>query len=440
MQLILRTAAAFLMLLAWASPGRALTLEEGLKIVAESGRDVRIAQANEEAARGAVSLARAPWLPQVDLYGRETWLKYQPAALTPFGEMPTSQDQFLTYGIRATQLLYDFGRTTSSIDAAKAGLHAREVEAQRARNRAALEFILAYFDLLQTEKLLQVAADEVKQYEAHRHDAEVRLSAGVVTRNELLQAEVALADSRQRFLVAENDRSLRASRINSLLLRPLNDAVRPEEADARPSSGVVLEDAWAFAETENPEIRIMDAAIRGKEENIQSLRAEYLPTFYLSAGYENGENRYLVHEDNWSLVAGVNLSLLSGGATSARVHIGKNELASLRTARDKIRDAVRLDVQAAFLNLQSSARQIEVTKAAVAQAEENLRLQRLRYQEGVGTATEVLDAVTLLTTAQSGSLQARYGFERAEAAMLYAMGRDLTGMYVTTTKSEAPKP
>ena len=55
----------------------------------------------------------------------------------------------------------------------------------------------------------------------------------------------------------------------------------------------------------------------------------------------------------------------------------------------------------------------------MAQAEENLRLQRLRYQEGVGTATEVLDAVTLLTTAEiefvEGALRVRSGPKQASS-------------------------
>ena len=93
----------------------ALSLEEGLKIITETGRDVTIARSDEDVARDAVSLARSPWLPFVDLYGRETWLQYQPQARTPYGAFATSQDQFLTYGVRATQLLYDFGKTSSDI-------------------------------------------------------------------------------------------------------------------------------------------------------------------------------------------------------------------------------------------------------------------------------------------------------------------------------------
>ncbi len=414
----------------------ALSLQEGLKIVTETGRDVQIARSNEDVARASVSLARSPWLPWIDLYGRETWLKYQPASVLPFSipgtstnSIPVSQDQFLTYGVRATQLLYDFGKTSSSIDAAQSGLKAREIGTDRLKNQAALDFITMYLDLLESQKLLQVAREEVQQYEAHKKDTEARYGAGVVTKNEVLQTTVTLADSRQRLLTAENLQSLRESKLNSLLLKPLNDAIQPDEIRASPSAGMTLEDAWISAEASRALLKEMDAAIAAKEQNVKTAQAEYLPTFYVSGGYEYSENRYMVHQDNWSAIAGVNINLSSGGASRSRAALARAELRSLRLSRDKLLDGIRLEVKAAYLDLQSSAQKIEVTKTAVAQAEENLRLQRLRYKEGVGTATEVLDAVTLLTTAESNSWKSLYGFKRAEAVLLNAAGKDLASAY-----------
>ncbi len=407
----------------------ALTLDEGLKIVVEKGRDVSIARSDEDAARSAVWLARSPWLPFVDLYGRQTWLQYQPEAKTPFGPFPTAQDHFLTYGVRATQLLYDFGKTSSAIDAAKYGLTAREIETRRTQNQTAREFITAYLDLLESDKLLLVAQEEEARYEAHKKDAEARYRAGVVTRNEVLQADVTLADSRQRLVTAQNLRSISASRINSLILKPLNDDVQAEEVKASPATGITLEQAWSVAESESSDLKDLDAKISSREENLQSVRAEFLPTFYLSGGYEYSENRYMVHQDNWSLIAGVNVNLSSGGASSSKIDIARSEVRSLKLTRDKLLDGIRLEVKTAYLDLQSQTQKMEVAKTAVAQAEENLRLQRLRYQEGVGTATDVLDAVTLLTTAESNSWKALYGIRRAESNLLYSMGRDLATEY-----------
>lgn len=407
----------------------ALSLQEGLKIITETGRDVQIARSDEDVARASVSLARSPWLPWVDAYGRETWLQYTPQALFGSNVVPISQDQFATYGVRATQLLYDFGKTSAGIDAAKYGLKAREIGTDRLKNQAALDFITVYLDLLESEKLLQVAREEVLQYEAHKKDAEVRYQAGVITKNEVLQADVTLADSRQRLLTAENLRAIRESKINSLLLKPLNDPVQPAEISASPSAGLTLEDAWASAEASRQQLKEMDAAIAAKEQNVKAVQSEYYPTFYVSGGYEYAENKYMVHQDNWTAIAGVNINLFSGNASSSKAGIARAELRSLKLSRDKLLDGILLEVKSAYLDLQSSAQKIEVSKTAVEQAEENLRLQRLRYKEGVGTATDALDAVTLLTTAQSNSWKSLYGFKRAEAVLLNAAGRELASVY-----------
>ncbi|MHB8843739.1 MAG: TolC family protein [Nitrospirota bacterium] len=409
--------------------GHALTLQEGLAIVTEQGRDVAIARSDEESAKSAVSLARSPWLPSLDIYGRETWLKNQPEARTPFGSMPTSQDQFSTFGFKATQVLYDFGKTSSSVNSAKYGLKAREAGTFRTRNRAALEFIVAYFDLLEANELLKVAQEEVTRYDAHGRDAAARFKAGVVTRNEVLQADVLLADSKQRLLTAENTRTLRAAKINSLLMRPLNEQVFPSEIVGHSLGPVTLDQAWAEAEQSNPDLRDLDARVRAKEESISSVRSEYLPTVYVSGGYEYMENQYQVHPDNWTVIAGVNINLFAGGSTSSKVGIARSEHLSLKLGREKLLDAVRLDVQAAWLDRESSDQKVQVAMAAVAQASENLRLQRLRYQQGVGTSTEVLDAVTLMTTAETNAWKANFGVKRAEAALQYTMGRDLAIAY-----------
>ncbi len=365
----------------------------------------------------------------MDLYGRETWLRYTPEAKFGPQTVPTSQDQFLTYGVRATQLLYDFGKTSSSIDAAQYGLKARELMTGRSKSQAALDFTVAYLDLLESEKLLTVATEEVTRYEAHKKDAETRYRAGVITKNEVLQADVTLADSQQRLVTAENLHSLRESKINSLLLKPLNNVVQPEEIRVSPAAGLTLEEAWISAEASRSLLKEMDAAIAAKEQDVRSTQAEYLPTLYVSGGYEYDENKYMVHQDNWSAIVGVNINLFSGGASSSKVGMARAELRSLKLSREKLLDNIRLEVKSAYLDLQSSAKKMEVTKAAVEEAEENLRLQRLRYKEGMGTATEVLDAVTLLTTAESNSWKSLYGFKRAEAVLLNAAGRDLVGVY-----------
>lgn len=82
-----------------------------------------------------------------------------------------------------------------------------------------------------------------------------------------------------------------------------------------------------------------------------------------------------------------------------------------------------------MLDLNNARDRIEVNKGAVEQASENLRINKVRYDAGEGIATEVLDAVILLTVAENNYIRAIFDFRRAEAGMYYAIGKDLREIY-----------
>jgi len=141
------------------------------------------------------------------------------------------------------------------------------------------------------------------------------------------------------------------------------------------------------------------------------------------------DNRYLLHEANASLVLGMSLNLFSGGSTRAELIKTEYRRRQLLEQRARMEDEVRLEVEKNLLDLSNARERMNVAKDAVGQAEENLRINRVRYEEGVGTATEVLDAVTLLTTAETNHYRALYDFRRAEASAFYSMGKDLVDVY-----------
>ena len=417
-------------LLALPSRAAAITLGEGLAIVAQQGRDVRISEAEEDVVRAGVRLARSPLLPRVDLYARRTWRRYRPEALFGlFEPVPISEKDFLSYGFRINQLLYDFGASYALLRASRLGLKEKRLDTLRVRNLVALDFTHAYLDLLEAERLLVLAQKEVRRFESHLEETRAMYEEGLITKNDLLEAEVMLSDARQRLLSAENVRAMRESRINSLLARPLSEEVAPEEISVRPYTDMSLDAAYETALRLRPEFKALQARISAKREEVKALKARFYPDFYVSGGYDYQENRYMVYEGNWSLVAGIKVNLSSGGATRARLRRAVAELRKLGLEEEKLRDGIMLDVKKTYLQLRSAARKVEVTAGAVAQADENLRLQRLRYREGVATATDVIDAVVLAGKAETNYWRAVYDRMRAEAGLLYAVGEDIVKAY-----------
>ena len=96
---------------------------------------------------------------------------------------------------------------------------------------------------------------------------------------------------------------------------------------------------------------------------------------------------------------------------------------------EQLLDAVRFEVQEGYLALQTARSRVGATERAVEQAKENLRLQQLRYAEGVGTATEVLDAVSLATTAEQNFNDARHDVTESRARLGFAVGCDLVAAW-----------
>jgi len=408
-----------------------LTLPQGLRLAQESSRMIKINQEQEKISEGDTLIAKASLLPSVNASANQTLFARQPFAVFGSFTVPTSEKNFPSYSLSIQQLLYDFGGTISRYRSSKAILESKKLDTLRVRNFVSLDFALVYFDLLESEKLVCVAESEVRTLEAHLRDAKNLYENGVITKNDLLQAEVRLSDARQKLLNTRNLRAINTSRLNTVLSRSLNTDVQVMDLELAASGYVVLDrqEAFEVAVQERPEVRILDETMKALDLEEKSRKAEYYPRFFAGASYDYVDNRYLSPEANASLVLGMSLNLFSGGSTKAELLRTEYRRRQLLEQKARIEDEVRLEVEKNLLDLSNARERMKVAKDAVGQAEENLRINRVRYEEGVGTATEVLDAVTLLTTAETNHYRALYDFRRAEASAFYSMGKDLVEVY-----------
>ena len=409
-----------------------LTLPEGLRLATENNRLVRITQREEAVSEADTLIARAKLLPTINASFTQTFLAHQPEAIFGQQTVPMSEKDYLSYSLNIQQTLYDFRGNASRYEAIKFIFETKKFDTKRVRNLVALEFGLIYFDLLESEKMILVAEKEVERLESHLRDAKNLYDEGIITKNDLLQAEVRLSDARQRSVAVRNLRTINMSRLNNAMDRPLKTDFQVMDVKETPSDSLLtldMEKAWERAEEQRPEIQIVDITLKSLDSEEVEKRSEYYPKFFMQGGYDFIENRYQVHEGNWALTAGVSLNLFSGGSTKAEVSKIRQQRLKLSEQKNKLIDEIKLEVEKYILDLKTAREKITVTKDAVSQAEENLRINRIRYGEGVGTATEVLDAVTLLTIAETNFYKSLYDFKRAEAGILYSMGKDLVEVY-----------
>jgi outer membrane protein TolC len=136
-----------------------------------------------------------------------------------------------------------------------------------------------------------------------------------------------------------------------------------------------------------------------------------------------------VYEGIRSLTLGVSLDLFEGGKTTSELNALDFEEKKILAEEKKAKDEIKLEVQKYYLDFLNAKERIRVTENAVRQAEENLRITEIKYKEGVGTGTEVLDAIAALSLSETNYYRALYDLMRAEAGLAHAVGKSLEKEY-----------
>ncbi len=406
-----------------------LTITEGLAIATERGRIINIASHNVGIAASESDIAQAAMRPSVDAIVGHSSLYYQPGAIFNNNTVNTANKSSFFYDLTVKQTIYDFGARLSRYDESLAAIDKAMIDVDRTRNVVALNYLLACFELLETNRLIYVALREVDQLTAHRDVTQSLYSAGVVTRNDSLAADVKLADARQRLLSLKNLRTLNASRLNYFLTRTITDAVTLIDDSPQPPPLQPLEVYLRHARSQRGELKMADRQIQMLQLQSNAKTASYYPRFYIRGGFNYTENRYQVHEGNWSAVLGAELNILDGGATKAEVSRIRHKADQVAEERRKLADDISLEVQKGYLDAHTASERVKVTAEAIAHGQENLRINRVRYEEGQGSATDVLDAIALLAMAESNYYRAMFDLKRAYATLLYAAAMDIASEY-----------
>jgi outer membrane protein len=408
-----------------------ITISDGLKLATDQNRLIKIASISKDIASADTLAARSRLLPNINASLNQTYFVHQPGARFDDQELFTSEKDSLSFGINIYQTIYDFGANISRYEASKTYLDLTKLDLVRIRNLVALDFLNTYFNLLETEKMVLVAQKEVESFESHLKVAQSLYDEGVITKNDLLQAEVMLSDTKQRLLTMKNRRSVIASQINNILARPIHADVQVVDVPTSTTEVVELEKAWDMAGKERSEIKIIDHELRIINFQETVIKSDYYPTLFAQGGYSYTENRYQFPNDNWSLIFGIHLNVFSGGSTKAEVSKVLYEREQLIEQKRKLIDDIILEVEKSYLDLKNALEKIQVTKDSVDQAEENLRINKIRYEEGIGTSTDVVDAITLLAKAETNYYRAVYELKRGHAGLLYAMGLDLVSSFTS---------
>ncbi len=231
----------------------------------------------------------------------------------------------------------------------------------------------------------------------------------MVAVNDLLSAKVSLADARQKQLNVHNMLDTAKSAYNRILVRSLEAPVELASLEfTAPEDSV---DALTQQAMDNrAELAVLSKQIEALEKNAAAQKAATGPQIFVSGGTEYTENSHQVHEDLWSANISLSWDIFDGNIARHKSSATLKRAGSVKEQQMDYASMIRLEVRTAWLKMQESKERIKVAEDALKQAEENLNVSRNRYQEGVGTNTDVLNAESLRIDSRVNYENAYYSF------------------------------
>jgi len=330
-------------------------------------------------------------------------------------------EHFVLSNSQVSVPLFTAGRIHNAVNAAEATAEATRTNETTTTQDLKLNVVEAYVSVLRAARLVEVAVSNVASLEAHQKDVDNLFEQGIVPKNDVLAVAATLADARQHELQARNALDIARAAYNRLLGRALTEPVTIDDLAPQPVSETLdaLTDQAIRSRTELAGISHQADALRYQAGAVQASR---LPQIAFQGGEIYLQNPLLRNDSFWFAGVGLKWDIFDFGEKKNQALALKDQAeASTRLRSDAI-STIRLQVRKAWLDVDETQKRIEVARTSLDQAEENLKVAKDRYTEGVGTNTEVLDAEALRTRSQSNYATALYDAVLAVMELRRAVG------------------
>lgn len=315
--------------------------------------------------------------------------------------------------ISATKIIYSGGKIESLIDQAEANKQISLNDLEKEKQKIIYKVTEAYYQVLQTEGIERVSAQAVKQMQAHLKSSEALLKEGMIAPIDLNQIKSQLSNLEHNLIKAENGHKLTMYNLNSIIWIDLNTELVLENNLSYEPCEINLEQALIQARENRPEIMNIAQQRRIMEEMVDVAKSNRRPQVIFSA--ESG----II---GWQAMIVAEYSFLDGGVNKAKIDQAEINLAQVDQSEQQVQQLIEFEVRSAYLNMKEAEKLIKVAEEGIKNSQESFRIAQVRYNEGIATNTEVIDAQSTLIEAETNHLNALYDYNINRAALIKAMG------------------
>jgi len=397
-----------------ANEGNLLTLKDCINIALKQSPLIKTSELDIDASSEGYKASRGAILPRLDLnasYLKENQdIPFIPAQST---KIPAKfSDEVYSWNISMKIPLYEGGRLWSQINVSSV-----EKEIQGLKRDFTIQDVIAnvtntFNKLLQLKELRSAYQKSVEALERQRENTSLLVKTGRAANIELLRIDVQLANERQNLIKTEEAMNRTKNTLAFLMGIKSIEGIEVSgslEKNERLESVNVDELIRA-----RPDVLLFEKRVAQSKIKVDIASSKRYPSVSLVGNYGNRAGSGMNdREEVWEAGVVASLNIFDGGITSAEI---RRERILLEKAKEELRQAelrARLEIENALSLLKEAEERLKASEKAVAQSEEALRIEELKYKTGAGTITDVLLAQSAMSLSNANYYQALYGYNTA---------------------------
>lgn len=419
------------------SQGRSLTLPEAIALALSQNPELIAARAQVESSEHQVTAARSPLLPQVNIaetfqntnnpmwafgtklnQGRITQMDFDPDRLNE----PDAVNNYKT-ALTLGWSVYDGGRSLAGLSQARLNTEFSRLGLQKTEQDVISKTAQAYVGLLLAQENLKVVTQALETAVAHQEMVENRFKGGFVVKSDLLRAQVRIAELTQEKLQAQSQVEIAKAMLNAAMGNSMETPLVPAASFQSCTKIGESQGTWIEKALNNrPDLKQLKLQQEMAQKEIEKDRSGHLPQVMVNGAYEIDTEDFDDTADSYTVGATVQLNLFSGNGISAKTRSAKADLQRVKAMHTALSHGVEVQTRSAYLSAQSAWQRITVAQKAVDQSEEGLRIVMNRYQSGLLTIVDLLDAQVTDQQSRTLHFKALHDYKVARIKLAAAAG------------------
>jgi outer membrane protein TolC len=413
-------------------------LRSVLEAIAAKSPEVLAAQAVAEQAQAGVQRARAAWFGNVDAYALSQHFN-DPRLVRPITQPPIvaaypfASDQF-GYGLEASLPIDISGQIAAGVDAARNKAHLARRQSEDLRLRFLLHGASLYRTLQALAGQRDALAAQLASLLTSERVAVTGLAEGQIAKVSLLRVQAAMAEMRAQLAVVDGETSKARAQLIALTGTEVLDIAVTASADrpCHPPS-----DTGASPPGLEAAKSALDAA---QAKLLGAERAQY-PQLALVGGWNRNAIQWDTRAvDTWQVNLVLRFNLWSGGERRNAIGAARAAETEARQRRRAAEEDLRAAREGAVAQWRAQEQSWSAATAGLTHAAENARIERNRFRNGLGSATDLVDAEAALTRARAGVTGALASWWQADDALRYTYGEPPAALSDGTASCAAAAP